>query len=558
MIPLCLQHGRCDGTEVMAGEDGGGKPRAAAGGERGTRFSAFRRLARAEILLSLLLSVVLPGLAHAQAPPTPGATPAAPPVAAPPAPAPAPALALAPVTAPTPDADLQAAKTEFENAQTLFIREQFDEASVHFLAAFARKPFAAFLFNAAVSYEKAQKLEKAGEFFQKYLDRDPSAPDAASVKVRIDAIKTILAPAGTPGMAPGAPGGTPAPAPPVLPAIETKGLVVIDSKPQGATIYLDNKTNGVFGRTPWQGSLESKPVKLILEAKGFKSEERGISPRSDKLVDVYIALSEEHFLGWVEIVSNVPGADVFIDRKDIGAIGKTPFTGHLKPGKHTVFLERMGFKPIQQDIDVLPGTATQHMIQLDKGDNGWINVAGRGAYGANVSIDKKFACAAPCRTEVTPGVHRVVVQKGGFEDYESELRVDRSAETVVEVQWSPRPSKRAAWTTTAIAAAFLGGGLYVGYLSNKNHDAVQNEIKTGGLVPTATMIDSNDPRFSRGKWEAVGADVLFGVAALLAISSTVSFLSHGPDSVAAVDQRVVGFGPGISSDGAGVAAWGRF
>ena len=110
----------------------------------------------------------------------------------------------------------------------------------------------------------------------------------------------------------------------MLTDIETKGLVVIDSKPQGATIYLNDKRKGAFGKTPWQGSLESKPVRLILEQKGWKPEERAISPRSDKLIDVYIALSEEHYLGWVEIASNVPGADVFIDRKEIGAIGRTP------------------------------------------------------------------------------------------------------------------------------------------------------------------------------------------------------------------------------------------
>ena len=453
-----------------------------------------------------------------------------------------------------PDVDLQAAKAEFETAQTLFIRDQYDQAAAHFLGAFARKPYSAFLFNAAVSYEKGQKLDKAAEFFQKYLDREPGAPDAASVKTRIEALRTILAPPAMPGV----PGTAPAPVTPAaLPAIETKGLVVIDSKPQGATIYLDNKTNGVFAKTPWQGSLESKPVKLILEAKGFKPEERSIGPRSDKLLDVYIALSEEHFLGWVEIVSNVPGADVFIDRKDIGAIGKTPFTGHLKPGKHTVFIERIGFKPVQQEIDVPPGTATQHMIKLDQSEGGWINVTGRGAYGAKVSIDNKVACAAPCRTEVPPGVHRVVVQKGGYENYEAELRVDRGAETVVEVQWSPRPSKRTALVTAAVAAAFLGGGLYVGYLSNNNHDGIQNDIKASPSGPV-TMVDSGDPRFSHGKWEAIGADIMFGVATLLAISATVSFLSHGPESVGAVDQRVIGFGPGVSSDGAGVAAWGRF
>jgi len=467
---------------------------------------------------------------------------------------------MAPVRAPVagaeavPDADLQAAKAEFETAQSLFIRDQYDQAAAHFLDAFARKPFSAFLFNAAVSYEKAQKLDKAAEFFQKYLDHEPAAPDAASVRTRIAALRTILTPPAMPGIS----ATTPAPVTPAaLPAIETKGLVVIDSKPPGATIYLDNKTNGVFAKTPWQGSLESKPVKLILEAQGFKPAERSISPRSDKLVDVYIALSEEHFLGWVEIVSNVPGADVFIDRKDIGAIGKTPFTGHLKPGKHTVFLERIGFKPVQQEIDILPGTATQHMIKLDKTDDGWINVAGRGAYGASVSIDGKSSCTAPCRSEVSPGVHRVIVQKGGFEDYQAELRVDRGAETTVEVQWSARPSKRTAYATAGVAAAFLAGGLYLGYLSNKNHDDAQSDINARPSGP-GTMVDSNDPRFSRGKWEAVSADIAFGVAALLAVSATVSFFSHGPDSVAAVDQRTIGFGPGLSIDGAGVAAWGRF
>ena len=450
-----------------------------------------------------------------------------------------------------PDPDLQAAKAEFEAAQTLFIKEQFDDAATHFLSAYARKPFPAFLFNAAVSYEKAQKLEKAGEFFQKYLDQAPDAADAASVKVRVDAIKTILAPPPPVAGPPGAPPVVVAPVP-VLPAIETKGLVVIDSKPPGATIYLDSKKNGVFAKTPWQGSLESKPVKLLLEAKGFKPEERSVSPRSDKLVDVYIALSEEHFLGWVEIVSNVPGADVFIDRKDIGAIGRTPFTGHLKPGKHTIFVERMGFKSVRQDIDVLPGTATQHMVKLEKGENGWINIAGRGAYGAKVSIDDKFACAAPCRTEVSPGTHRVRAQKEGFEDYEGELSVDKGAETSLEVQWSPRPSRRGAWTTAALAAAFVGGGAYLGYLSNQNRDAVRSDITAGMLI------DSNDPRFTRGKWQAVGADVAFGIGALLAISATISFLSHGPESTAGVDQRLIGFGPDISPHGGGVAAWGRF
>jgi hypothetical protein len=325
------------------------------------------------------------------------------------------------------------------------------------------------------------------------------------------------------------------------------------AKPPGATIYLNDKKSGAFAKTPWQGSMVSKPVKLILEAKGFKPEERSIGPRSDKLVDVYIALSEEHFLGWVEIVSNVPGADVFIDKKEIGAIGRTPFTGHLKPGKHTIFIEKAGYRPARQDIDVSPGTATQHTIKLDQGDNGWVSVSGRGTYGAKMTVDRKYSCAAPCRTEVPPGVHRVLIEKPGFEDYEADLKVDKVAETVVEVQWSPRPPKRAAWTTAILAAVFLGAGIYAGYQSGQRLDGIRSD----SALPNS-MVDSSDSRFSRGKYEAIAADALFGIAAILAVSATVSFLSHGPESTGMVDQRNVSLGPSATPNGAGLSAWGRF
>ena len=163
-------------------------------------------------------------------------------------------------------------------------------------------------------------------------------------------------------------------------------------------------------------------MRLILESKGFKPEDRSVTPQSDKLVDIYIALSEEHYLGWIEVTSNAVGAQVYIDRKDIGAIGRTPFTGHLKPGKHTIYVEKQGFVALEKTIDVKPGTATQYSWPLEKSQSGWINVTGRGATGAHLVVDGKLACEGPCRTEVVPGRRKVLVQKAAMEDYETELR----------------------------------------------------------------------------------------------------------------------------------------
>ena len=72
-----------------------------------------------------------------------------------------------------PDPDLQAAKAQFEEAQILYLRELWDDAAAKFLSAYDKKPFSSFLFNAAVALEKAKKLDRAVDMFQRYLDKDP-------------------------------------------------------------------------------------------------------------------------------------------------------------------------------------------------------------------------------------------------------------------------------------------------------------------------------------------------------------------------------------------------
>ncbi|HVZ87968.1 MAG TPA: PEGA domain-containing protein [Polyangia bacterium] len=480
----------------------------------------------------------------------------------------------------TPDRALTEAKDDFESAQTLFVRGEYDDAAAKFLEAYNKKPFPAFLFNVAVSYEKAKKLDKAKEYFERYLREDPNASDAAQVKLRLDVLGQLLAPPppppaapaapeaapgapAAPGTAPAAPGAPPppppaappavAPPPPVLPAIDTKGLVVIDSKPQGATIYLNDKRSGPFGQTPWHGSLESKPVRLILESKGYKGEERAISPRSDKLIDVYIALSEEHYLGWIEITSNVVGADLYIDRKDIGAIGRTPFTGDLKPGQHTIFLEKFGYQPVQQVIDVPPGTATQHNLVMQPSPAGWVTITGRTTSGARLIVDQKPVCNTPCRAEVAPGKHKIVVERKGFEDYETDLEVGRGVDTSIDVQMSPRPSRTHAITSGVVALVLVGAGAYVGHLSEQAHDSLANDIHNHALI------DNTDSRFQHGQIEAIGADVLYGVGAIVGLVAIYDLLfEHGADSTGAVDHKTISVAPLFSPQGTGLAFTGRF
>ena len=466
------------------------------------------------------------------------------------------AAAPAQEQAAVPDLALQEAKAAFEEAQTLYTKDQFEDAAAKFMVAFDKKPFSSFLFNAAVAYEKALQYPKAVDAFQKYLEIDPQARDAAEVKARVDSLKAVLAPPATGEKKP-----PEIAAAQVLPAIATKGLVIIDSKPPGASFYLDDKSKGVFAITPWQGSLEPKPVKLIVEAKGFKPEERQVIPRTDKILEIYIALSEQHFLGWIEVVSNVPGADVFIDRQEIGAIGKTPYTGHLKPGKHTLWVQKAGYEVAKKDIEVEPGTATTHTVNIEVVGYGTLRAGTKASEGGKLSIDGAPVCALPCEQQLKPGDHVLHVQKEGMENYDGKLAVSRADTTYMDLSYSPKPSRVKAWTYAVFSAAFFGGGIYLGLKGNQVKDDINKDIKD----PTK-LINTSDSRKDTGKYYYIGADVCLGLGLVTAALATWNFLESGPPSTAtfkttnttSAASGKFGFAPMDVPIGAGLAATGRF
>src|SRR5690606_34366598 len=116
----------------------------------------------------------------------------------------------------------------------------------------------------------------------------------------------------------------------------------IDSEPQNATIYLDDKAKGPVATTPWSGTLEGDH-KVIIEKRGYMVSESTVSADPSKLFVLRAVLGKEDFLGWVEVTSNIPGADVYIDSKEVGSAGKTPFSQNIKPGKHKFWVTTEGY-----------------------------------------------------------------------------------------------------------------------------------------------------------------------------------------------------------------------
>jgi hypothetical protein len=332
---------------------------------------------------------------------------------------------------------------------------------------------------------------------------------------------------------------------------------VIVTEPQNATIYLDDKKKGKFAETPWSGSIDGEH-KLIIEKRGYKPIETVIAADPSKLLQVVSVMSQEDYLAWIEVTSNVPGADIFIDDKSIGAVGKTPLVPgqNIKPGKHTFWITAEGYNEYSETIDIAPGETKAVKATLTGSPVGKLTINGMGVDESKIYLDGKILCEqGPCFKSVPEGSHVVEVKRSGFKPIKKRVQIAAKTETNIKVQrQEPTPSRGDAVVAYVFAAIFGGAGAYLGTQSKNLKEELEKDI-AAGMPP----IDNNDPRFFRGKVYAISADACFavgGIALLTAVYYT--FRDKGPESAASVDARAMALTPQVGPGYAGLGWEGRW
>lgn len=487
------------------------------------------------------------------------------------------ALAIAalasPALAQSEDA-LRKAQSHFDQAQSDYLQGKYDEAAQGFQDAYASRPFPQFLYNVGAAFHMKGKkasdvasYEKAVEFYKRYLKEEPEATDKAKVEKTIGVleaeIKRLKDLAAQPAQGSGAGSGSAAPA--AAPSAEVqnlgdvkvRGLVVIVTEPQNATIYLDDKKKGAFATTPWSGSLEGEH-KLIIEKQGYKPVETVIAADPSKLIQVISPMSQEFHLGWIKITSNVPGADIFIDDRSVGSVGKTPMSPgqNIEPGKHTIWIAAEGYDEYSETVEIFPGKTKEIHAILKGSPVGKLSVnAGYGGENARVYLDGKILCETmPCMKSVPEGPHEVSVQQSGSKSYSRRLVVQAKTETSIRVQMAPKASRTDAVVAYVLAAAFGGGGAYLGTQAKNLKSDLQKEIDAG-MPP----IDNNDPRFLRGKVYAIAADGCFAIAGISLLTAVYyTFRDKGPPTRASIDVHAIALQPQLGPSYAGLGMEARW
>jgi len=462
-------------------------------------------------------------------------------------------------TAAAQDASLNKAREHFDKAQTLYKNGKYVEAAKEFQAAYDSRPFAQFLFNIGAAYEKQRKYAKAVEFYQRYLKEEPNASDRASVNKRIavlqkEAARIKKATASQPTST--QPATKPKPSAEVVALGEAKirGLVVIESEPAGATIYLDSKKKKPLAKTPWSGSLEGNHT-IYLEKKGYEERQTKISPSEDKLVLLWFGLAKQDYLGWITIRSNVPGADIYLDAKKFGVYRKTPFSGNVKPGKHKIWVTKLGYNEYFTEVDIIRGKTHEIMANLKGSPVGYLNIRGPNTSETSIYVDGKIFCKrGPCLKPIKAGVHKVEVRRKDYKSFSRTIDLQSKTEVTVKSTLAKRPGRGDAIAAYVFAAAFAGGGIYLGLQAKKIEDDINNEIAAGNPPP-----DTNDPRLDKGKiysWAANAAYALSGISFLTAVYYT--FRDKGKPSTGRVDVRAMAVRPMLTPTYAGVGIGGMF
>jgi hypothetical protein len=459
---------------------------------------------------------------------------------------------------------IEGARDHMERGQELYVQSRFLEAAEEFQRAYELQPFGAFLYNAAVAYEQQESWTQAADFFGRYLEREPNARDAGEVRRRVDQLRTRALDAQAQNPDPNAQNPDPnaqnpdpnaqnpdpnaqnpdpnaqnpdpnaqnpdpsRPTEPVQPPEEMKSLLSVRTNPEGAQINVRVGDRIVAsGPAPFAQTLDFGDYMVSVEHPDYRTVQERVRIRPGKVYVVIVEMSQGIFYGYLRVVSNVPGAQVFIDDRAQGPMGQTPFAHVIPTGEHRVWVDRAGYESAEQTAEIGLGEDVILNVTLERVTYGRISVVSN-VRGAVVFIDDRRMGAVPFNGDVAPGARVVRVEADGMKDWEEEVTVAQGQVTPVRVRMRPSVGRGAAWITMGFGAASLAGGIVLGVLASSLESDLAADRDAG-------ILSNDDSRFTEGLIFSIAADAAFGLATILGIFSLYYFLRDPlPDSEATV------------------------
>lgn len=227
---------------------------------------------------------------------------------------------------PVSEADKRKAAEFYQEAERLFGQELYSRAIDNYRKAYDLYPSPAILYNIAKSWERLGDADACVEGYRAYLEayeeaHGKEAPDALDVRNSIAKCR-----------------------------LGARVQVTIGSKPSGAAVYIDDQDKQL-GQTPYTTRVEPGDYTVYLDLEGYQPLRRSVTVRAGEPLQLVFELQQIRRVGTLRVRSNIRGATVFIDGRNIGL---TPYDDDIEvsEGRHQVTVSKDEYLPVNEELVV--------------------------------------------------------------------------------------------------------------------------------------------------------------------------------------------------------------
>lgn len=148
-------------------------------------------------------------------------------------------------------------------------------------------------------------------------------------------------------------------------------------------------------------------------------------------------------LAAVRVLSAPPGANIFVDREDLGSHGRTPRTLVLEPGDHRLRLEHETTEPGVVEVHAVSGREIAVDLRLEP-LRGELRIVGSPGHGQVIIFDAEGRLARRAalgeQVSLPVGTYRVRLAADGFQDVEETVIVTLGTEERRQLVAPPKPT----------------------------------------------------------------------------------------------------------------------
>lgn len=226
----------------------------------------------------------------------------------------------------------------------------------------------------------------------------------------------------------------------------------------------------------------------------------------------------------VSVVTDPPGAVIFVNDKAKGAMGQSPIDFKLLPGRYTIIAELDEHESAEREIDLIAGDPVEVDLRLSGSeDMGRLKLVIT-ERDASVLVNGKRAGRSPFEEPLTlpGGQHEIQVMKPGFATWKQTVDVPAGEVTTIRASLAGGDEDDfgdfgggslmdyAPYATMGVGALLMGAGVARGTQASSLHDKLSDRQAQGFEVAQTDIERGNSLVLQTNLLFIVGAGALIG------------------------------------------------